>query len=116
MSLNKEELRALLVERAEEIIEDLLGDSSPAEQISLEEIEEGAMGAGGRFQALLTQALIEVAEAAGRGSRPRCPQCGEKMRHHGYRDKVLMTRTGEVKVRRAYYRCEECGQRIFPPG
>lgn len=51
MSLSKEESRAMVLERAEEIIEDLPAQSSPAEQIGMDEIEEGAMGASEQFPA-----------------------------------------------------------------
>lgn len=116
MSLTKQEMRAFLAGEAEAIIEDLLASASRSEAITLDEIEQGVLGAGKQFQAMLTQALIEAAEAAQRGMRLTCPECEGKMRHHGQRERQMVTRTGEVKVRRAYYRCQACGRGIFPPG
>ena len=116
MSLTTKELKARLAAEAETIIEDLLAETSPAEAITLDAIEQGVLGAGKQFQAVLTQALIEAAEAVQRGTSPICPECEGKMRHHGYREKRMVTRTGEVKVRRVYYRCPGCGRGLFPPG
>jgi hypothetical protein len=114
MALTKRERKALMAAEAEAIIADLLEDEAREGEMTLTQIEDMVLGAGRRFQRMLTQALIEAEEA--KEGRPCCPKCGAKMRHRGHREKRMVTRTGEVNVRRAYYRCETCGSGIFPPG
>lgn len=114
MALRKDEMKALLAAEADTIIDELLAAEGRLQQMTLTEIEDTVLGASRRFQAVLTQALIEAEEA--REGRPKCPTCGAEMRHRGYREKRMVTRTGEVGVRRAYYRCETCGSGFFPPG
>lgn len=114
MTLTRREMKALMTAEAEGIIGDLLGDEAGEHEMTLTQIEDMVLGAGRRFQMMLAQALIEAEEA--KEARPCCPKCGAKMRHRGYREKRMVTRTGEVTVRRAYYRCEGCGSGIFPPG
>jgi uncharacterized protein with PIN domain len=114
MPLSKKEMKALMTAEAEAIIDDLLASRDAADLMTLTDIEEAVLVAGRRIQAVLTQALVEAEEA--KGSRPQCPECGAMMRHRGYREKQMVTRTGEVKVRRAYYRCPTCGRGLFPPG
>jgi uncharacterized protein with PIN domain len=114
MPRNEAEMKALLAAEADAIIDELLAAQGSPEQMTLTEIEDTVLGASHRFQAVLTQALVEAEEA--REGRPKCPTCGAEMRHRGYREKRMVTRTGEVGVRRAYYRCETCGCGFFPPG
>ena len=75
----------MLTAEAETIIEDPLAETSPAEAITLDDIEQGVLGAGKQFEALLTQALTEATEAAQRGATPICLGCEREMRHHRYR-------------------------------
>ncbi len=117
MPVTKPELKARLMGEAELIIERLLKECDPAGEISLSDIEEGVLGAGRQLQAGLTEALVEAAAAEEKGAvAPRCPVCGGKMRHQGYRKRRVVTKTGEVTMWRAYYRCEPCGTGVFPPG
>lgn len=114
MSLRKEGLVALMTAEADEVIRQLMVRGKRAGEMSLEEIEEASLEAGRRFQVLVTEALIEAAQAE--KVRPLCPECKEKMRHKGYRAKPLVTQAGEVTLRRAYFRCPTCGRGLFPPG
>jgi uncharacterized protein with PIN domain len=115
MSLTTEELAALLSGEASLIIKRLLADRKPGE-MTITAIEQLVLGASEQLETMLTEALIEAEEADRKGERPNCPECGRKMRHRGYRERKLVTLTGEVSVRRRYYRCSECGRGFFPPG
>jgi len=114
MTLAVGPLKALMSSEVDAIVEKLLVQCKPAE-MTLEDVEQAVLGAGRRFQVLLTEKLIEAAESETSKVRAQCAQCGEKMRHRGYRDKPLVTQAGEVKVRRSYYRCAKCGRGLFPP-
>ena len=116
MSLTEERLAKLMTDEADVMIKKLLAHEKRAGEMTLEEIEEAVLGAGRRFQIVLTEALMEAAEVETDKVQPLCPECGGKMRHKGYRDKPLVTQTGEVILRRAYFRCQRCGRGVFPPG
>lgn len=51
------------------------------------------------------------------GTRPVCPQCGERLQAAGTRRRRLR---GEqdlaVELERTYARCPACGTGLFPPG
>ena len=116
MSLTEEKLTVLMTDEADVMIKKLLARGKTAEEITLEEIEEAVLEAGRRFKIVLTEALMEAAEVETDKVGPRCPECGGKMRHKGYRNKPLVTQAGEVTLRRAYFRCQRCGRGVFPPG
>ena len=116
MSLTPKELEGLLTGEAEGIIKRVLTARKPAGQMNLTDIEQLVLRAREQFEAMLTEALIEAEEAERKGARPTCPQCGGAMRNRGYRDRKLLTQTGEVRIQRRYYRCTDCGSGLFPPG
>jgi uncharacterized protein with PIN domain len=110
MSLKEE-----LMEELEAVIEQLLAEQGKAGALTISDIEEVVLAAGKEIQARLTERLVEV-NAEGEQKPGACPLCGGKLRHKGYREKDVVTRTGEVRVKRAYYYCDTCRQGIFPPG
>lgn len=116
MSLSERELEGLLTGEVGVIIKKLLAKRKPAGEMDITEIEELVLGAGEEIEQLLTEALVEAEEAGRSGDRPACPACETSMRHRGLRERKLVTRTGEVTVRRRYYRCPDCGRGFFPPG
>jgi uncharacterized protein with PIN domain len=104
-----------LMAELEVVVEQLLAEQGKAEELTLSEIEEVVLAAGKEIQARLTGRLVEI-NAEGEQKPGICPVCGGKLRHKGYREKDVVTRTGEVRVKRAYYYCETCQKGIFPPG
>ena len=115
MPSRNEELRRELLEETEAIIDKVLATKKPAEEITLTDIEQVALTAGRQFQAALTERLVEKSEAVGEVVS-ECPTCGSRLRHKGYRSRRVVTETGEVTIKRAYYYCEHCRQGVFPPG
>jgi len=108
----KEEMKA----QAKAISEKLMEDGELSSQMTLAEIERSVISAGKEFQKMLTEAMIEASDKEGGRTQADCPKCGNKMRHQGYRKRHIVAETGEVVLRRAYYRCETCGGGFFPPG
>lgn len=115
MSLTPEELEGILSGKTSEIIKTLLAHRQPGD-MNITDIEQLVLRAGDQFEVLLTEALIEAEEAEWKGERPSCPECDGKVRNRGYRERKLVTQTGEVGVRRRYYRCADCGRGFFSPG
>jgi hypothetical protein len=56
-------------------------------------------------------------QAATRAERPRCAGCGSVLQARGPSDRTLLTQGGaEVRLRRTYATCPQCGDGAFPPG
>ena len=113
MPLSNEEIKARLLAETEAMLDDLLATRQPNE--SLDDIEALASEAGHRFGERLTASL------AGEYGQPspeklKCPGCGQVLLYKGQKDKRLVTTSGEITIRRAYYYCKNCRQGYFPPG
>ena len=89
MSLTEERLAKLMTDEADVMIKKLLAHEKRAGEMTLEEIEEAVLGAGRRFQIVLTEALMGASAVETDKVRPLCPECGGKMRHKGYRNRTL---------------------------
>jgi len=116
MPLTDDELKAVMMGEAEVVISRLVAERKRGDGLTLTEIEQVVLAAGQQLQRALTEKLLAAGEAERREPRPLCRRCGGRMRHKGYRDKRVVTETGEVLLRRAYFYCETCRQGIFPPG
>jgi hypothetical protein len=111
-----EELKAHLMARAEETVDDLLARKPKAEDITLSEIEQLALKGGKAFrEAVLASLVGESAREEERAGVP-CPECGQAMHYKGKRGKDVVTEAGEVRVERDYYYCAHCQRGLFPPG
>lgn len=113
MSLSEGELKARLLAETEAILDEVLKRRRPSE--TLNDIEALASEARRQFGEQVTASLVgEHGQAAVEGVN--CPSCAQAMRYKGQKDKRLVTHTGEVTVKRAYYYCTSCRQGYFPPG
>ena len=112
----REEIKARILEQMAAQVEKILGDEEAVEKMTLTEIEEAALKVGAETEAAITAELAAAAQGLREQEQPHCPRCGQEMRLKGYRDKEVITRTGEIKVRRAYYYCQTCRRGFFPPG
>src|SRR5258706_7577597 len=107
MPLSNEELKARLLAETEALLDDLLETRQSNE--TLDDIEALASEARQRFGECLTASL------AGEYGQPslekvKCPSCGQVMVYKGQKDKRLVTTSGEITVKRAYYYCSSCQQ------
>lgn len=117
MPLTDDELKAHLKAKADAAIEKLFADKKGPDEIKLSEIEQVVYRAGEAIKAELTAGLVEqVSEEVADVPGPACPECGQEMHYKGHKAKQVMTETGEVTVKRAYYYCETCHRGLFPPG
>jgi ribosomal protein S27AE len=56
-------------------------------------------------------------QAASTAERPRCERCGTALQARGQSGRGVVTQGGaEVKLRRSYATCPQCGDGSFPPG
>ena len=114
MSTQVDDLKARMMAEAEEAIDRLLAGASKPEQLTLSDIERLVRGAG---QRVMEQFTRELAEAGAKEEQEGvCPGCGGKARYKGQKERPVVTETGEMWLRRAYYYCPRCRKGFFPPG
>ena len=64
----------------------------------------------------LASVAADVREATAE-ERPRCERCGVLLHARGPSDRTVLTQGGaEVRLRRSYVACPQCGDGTFPPG
>lgn len=114
MSTQAQELKARMMAEAEEVVERLLAGVSERGQLALSDIEGLAREAGQEVMEQFTRALTEA--EAKREEKGGCPVCGGELRYQGQKERTVVTETGEVRLRRAYYYCPRCRKGVFPPG
>jgi uncharacterized protein with PIN domain len=102
--------------KAEAVIEELLAKRTAGQEASLQEIEQAVLGTGQAWEQAVTAELVAESGQALPETWPRCPDCGQRLKAKGKRNRRLVTQTGEVSVVRAYYHCAACGKGLFPPG
>ncbi|MHB8629732.1 MAG: hypothetical protein ACYDEO_26475, partial [Aggregatilineales bacterium] len=86
--------------------------SGNREGLTLDEIEGLALEIGAKAEQGISQALVEEgSRPAGPGSG--CANCGQEMHYKGQKGRYVETRSGTVRVERAYYYCEQCRRGFF---
>lgn len=63
---------------------------------------------------MVAEGLMGQMESHQLAERPKCEQCGQPMENKGQKGKTVVTRLGEVRVKRAYYWCPGYRRVIFP--
>lgn len=117
MPLTDDELKAQMKAKAEAAIEKLFAEKKSPNEIKLSDIEQAVHEAGETIKGDLTAGLVEqVGREAPAVPGPVCPACGQEMYYKGHKAKQVVTETGEVTVKRAYYYCAACRSGLFPPG
>lgn len=115
MVLNKEALKAHLVEHYAARLDTLLEQVKADEVLALSTIEDWALQLRRGVGQEVTQALANY-EGGKQAVDVACPECQQLMRFKGRKRRWLKTRSGEAQVERAYYFCEGCHRGHFPPG
>lgn len=112
MPPSKEERKAELMRAAEELIDQMLADEKPAEEIMFEDIEQAALRVGQGLQAEIVAAATGSLE---RREEIKCPRCGKHMTYQGLRSRPVVSEAGELTLQRGYYYCRKCKAGSFPP-
>jgi RNA polymerase-binding transcription factor DksA len=80
MALSKEKRKEELMKAAEGLIDRMLAEERPGEEIMLEDIEQAAIRVGQGMQAEVAANMAGNVEQSTRG---KCPECGKPM---GYQE------------------------------
>ena len=114
MSKRDDERKAALMQEIEALVNKILSEKPAPDEIDLRDIEQAAVKAGDQVRRTIAQHLLEESEET--PAEVHCPSCGKRLGMKDYRSRQVVSEAGEVKLTRAYYYCEECGQGVFPPG
>jgi hypothetical protein len=114
--VNREELKAHLMAQAETAIDEMLARKPEAEDITLRDIEQLAVGSGKAFREAVLSSLVQDSQGEQSVEGLVCAHCGQPMHYKGKRARMVVTEAGEVRVERDYYYCAACKHGVFPPG
>lgn len=116
MKKTREQLKAEMMKAFEERLDEALDWQEGRATFRLTELEDYLLGMGEEVQEVLAEGMLGQVESKQPVEAPRCERCGRRMDYKGQKQKWVVTRLGEIKIRRSYYRCRDCQQGIFPPG
>jgi uncharacterized protein with PIN domain len=111
-----QDVKARLMTELETIIDQLIAQQPPSDEVTLSDMERLVKQAGSAIEEQVMQALAEEHQTASGSDRPKCPECQQPMRNKGKQRRKVVTEAGEIEVERPYYYCNRCQVGIFPPG
>ena len=115
MTLDKEALKAQLVAQYRAHLDELLEQVETEAELDLTAIEELALKLRQNVGQDATQVLA-LRESEKQAVDEVCPECERVMHYKGRKGKWVKTRSGTIRVERAYYYCAPCQRGHFPPG
>ena len=116
MKLSKEEKRARLLAKAEEVIDEYIEWEKDNPRPDMTDIEEVTLRLRKAIGQEIAQMTVEEQRERQPVPGPKCPQCGKEMHFKGERKVDVESRAGKLKVERGYYSCPKCKESFFPPG
>ena len=103
--LSRAEKKAVLMQRAEALIEQMLEWTDTTTQPNLTQIEDMALDLRQQFGQALSESAIASQENVAPLQLPACPQCGKPMRPKDQKTKRVVARVGTLKLERSYFYC-----------
>lgn len=116
MKKTREQLKAQVMKEFEKRLDEVLDWQEGRASFRLTELEDYLLDVGEAVQVVLAEGVLEQVESQQSVEAPRCERCGQPMANKGQKSKRVVTRLGEVQVRRAYYWRPGCRRGVFPPG
>lgn len=113
--LTRAERKALLLQQADALIEQMLDWSEKTPKPNLTQIEDIALALRQQFGVALSQDELATQAHAGAVELPACPHCGKAMRPKGPKLKTVLARVGELQLKRSHFYCPTCERGLFPP-
>lgn len=114
MSRSRDELKALLMSEAGEVVEELLDWHEGTERPNLMEMEEIVLDLRKRMSVRMMEVLVEEQETVQLPKAPHCEHCGKGMTNKGLKKRGVGSWVGELKTKRSHYYCPDCKAGFFP--
>jgi len=102
---------AALAQLREQMLHEL--SDGTATHGTLDQIEDAVARLGDEFRRRLQEQIVRERMRKPRENALPCP-CGGQARYHLTRERVLITRHGELRLARPYYHCPACHQGFTP--
>lgn len=115
MKRSRQQKKADLMNKAEQLIDQLLEWEAQADRPNLTQIEDIVLKLRKELGQEMAEALLDEQAERTPVPGPTCPKCGKEMHYKGQRKKRVESRAGGLEVERGYYVCRACGETIFPP-
>lgn len=116
MNKSRAEVKAELMQVAEQRIEALLAWSEANRGTNLSAIEAMVLEQRETLSIKMTEAVIQQQEQVLPVPGPRCPGCGQAMGYKASHPLMVTSWVGELTIERGYYYCSACQSGLFPPG
>ncbi len=116
MKRTRQQKKADLMTKAEELIDQLLDWDEQTSRPNLTQIEDLVLKLRKDLGQAMAEALLDGQDERTPVPGPACPKCGKEMQYKGQHKKRVGSRAGRLEVKRGYYACPKCGEAIFPPG
>jgi hypothetical protein len=104
---------ALIRERLEVRMRELLLEEVAAGEMSIDEVEDAMVELGDSLAREFARLVLER-QVERQPEHPPCPHCQEPGEPAGERNREILTRRGPVLFREAKYRCCRCRRHFFP--
>jgi hypothetical protein len=115
MKTTRAQKKAELQASSEAIIERLLEWEERNQAPNLTALEDELLDLRKQFGVAMLQVVIEGQEARQPVMNPVCEGCGQAMRPKGKKGRDVVSRLGELEVKRSHYYCKDCASGLFPP-
>lgn len=115
MKQSREEKKARLQAKAEQVIEELLEWEESNPKPNLTEIEDIILKLRKELGKEMAQMVLEEQETRTLAPGPICPVCRQEMRYKGQKENHIESRVGALELERGYYHCPACKESVFPP-
>jgi DNA repair exonuclease SbcCD ATPase subunit len=116
MKRTREEKKARLQAKAEQVIEEYLKWEESNPKPNLTQIEDIILKLRKELGQEMAEMMLEEQGAKTPVPGPACPKCGKEMRYKGQKGNHIESRVGEIEMERGHYYCGECQEGFFPPG
>jgi len=116
MRQTREQIKAEMMKKYEQELDELLDWREKANEPNLTEFEEAILSSRKKISEEMVRAFIQGEYTREPESPPNCEKCGSVMEDKGKRAQTIETRLGTLQITRAYYYCNACREGFFPPG
>jgi uncharacterized protein with PIN domain len=115
MTSSRTERKAVLLQQAEQMVDELLNWEDAHQRPNLTEIEDIVLTLRKRIGEQMAQSVVAAQAAQSPVPGPSCPTCGREMHAKSRKRRRVESRAGNLPLERTYFYCDHCRRGSFPP-